>query len=215
MIDISSLFFSYSDSPPWLLHDLDLRVRPGDYISVLGDNGSGKSTLSRILLVYLEPSRGNVRVDTKDIGYVPQRRDVGDRDFPLTVYEALNTFRRLKKLSPDDLKSALQHVDLTGREAELIGSLSGGQQQKLLIARALMGDPPLIILDEPSTGIDPTSQKDIYELLSHMSKVHGTTIISVEHNIEAAMANSTRIYHLAGGSGHICTPAQYMAEHTP
>lgn len=213
MIDISNLYFSYNDAPPWLLEDLHLQVKPGDYISVLGDNGSGKSTLMRILLRFLEPTRGSIRVDTKDIGYVPQRRDVGDRDFPLTVYEALNTFRHLKKLPPIELRKALEHVDLTGHDSDLVGSLSGGQQQKMLIARALMGDPPLLILDEPSTGIDPASQRDIYELLSHMSKIHGTTIISVEHNIDAAMANSTRIYHLSAGSGHICTPAQYLAEH--
>lgn len=213
MIQIDHLHFSYTDAPPWILSRLDFAAEDGAYISVVGDNGSGKSTLIRLLLGFLQPTSGTLAVGTKDVGYVPQRRDGSDRDFPLTVYESLNAYRRLKRLSSDDLTDALDHVDLLRQQKTLVGNLSGGQQQKLLIARALMGDPPLLILDEPSTGIDPASQQEIYALLSHLNKVHGTTIVSVEHNLEAAVKNSTSIYHLHDGHGHLCSPEQYRDEY--
>jgi zinc transport system ATP-binding protein len=82
-----------------------------------------------------------------------------------------------------------------------------------MIARALMGSPELLVLDEPSTGVDAGSQKEIYGLLRQINRENGVTIVSVEHNLEAAVINSTLIYHLAEGRGHLCTPKQYAAEY--
>ena len=94
-----------------------------------------------------------------------------------------------------------------------MSTLSGGQSQKILIARALIGNPELLILDEPSTGVDINSQKEIYGFLKKINKENGITIISVEHNLDAAISNSTLIYHLAGGYGHLCTPQKYVNEY--
>ena len=95
---------------------------------------------------------------------------------------------------------------MTEFKDRLISKLSGGQAQRVSIARALIGNPDLIILDEPSTGIDRKNQEGIYSLLCELNQVYHITIISVEHNLEMALANSTNIYHIANGQGHLCSP---------
>lgn len=213
MITANELYFSYSDAPPWILQALNLQVKPGDYISIVGDNGSGKSTLIRLLLSFLKPTKGTIQVATNSIGYVPQRRDAVDAGFPITLYESLNAYRKLKKRPAATIQDAAESVGLGDKLNELLGNLSGGQQQKALIARALIGNPSLLILDEPSTGIDPTSQKEIYQLLNALNREHGMTIVSVEHNLDAAVFNSTKIYHLRDGSGHLCSPERFRQEY--
>jgi zinc transport system ATP-binding protein len=91
--------------------------------------------------------------------------------------------------------------------------LSGGQAQKILIARALIGEPDLLILDEPSTGVDVGSQKEIYGFLKEINQQNEITIVSVEHNLDAAVSNSTLIYHLISGQGHLCSPQKYADEY--
>ena len=213
MITANELYFSYTDAPPWVLQALNLQVKPGDYISVVGDNGSGKSTLIRLLLAFLKPTKGSIEMATGNIGYVPQRRDATDAGFPISLYESLNAYRKLKKRPVTAIQEAVASVGLADKLHELLGNLSGGQQQKALIARALIGKPSLVILDEPSTGIDPTSQREIYQLLNTLNREQGMTIVSVEHNLEAAVFNSTKIYHLHGGSGHLCSPERFRQEY--
>ena len=94
----------------------------------------------------------------------------------------------------------------------LVGTLSGGQAQKVFIARALIGSPDLIILDEPSTGVDMKSQKDMYSVIRKLNREKGITIVSVEHNLDAAVMNSTLIFHLADKHGHMCNPGKYVSE---
>ena len=96
---------------------------------------------------------------------------------------------------------------------QLVGDLSGGQYQRMLIARALMGTPDLLVLDEPSTGVDISSQKEIYKILRELNKNKKLTILSVEHNLYAATESSSMIYHLSNGKGHLCTPQNYLKEY--
>lgn len=214
MITVDNLFFSYTGTPPFLLSGVNLQINDGDYISVVGDNGSGKSTLIRLILKFLKPTRGSVVTKAKRMGYVPQRNDFSNVNFPITVYEMLDSYRRLLKLrEKDTVSEALRQVGLTGSANALMGTLSGGQSQKALIARALLGSPELLILDEPSTGVDPDSQKEIYGLIKKLNAEKGITIVSVEHNLDAAISNSTLIYHLTQGHGHICTPGNYAEEY--
>ncbi|MDR0905921.1 MAG: metal ABC transporter ATP-binding protein [Oscillospiraceae bacterium] len=213
MIVANQLTFSYTDSPPYALQNLDLHIAAGEYVSVVGDNGSGKSTLMRLILGLLKPTRGTVGTSAKRIGYVPQRSDYARHDFPLTVGEMLRSYARI--IGADAKRETADALALTGMQAHersLVGGLSGGESQKTRVARALIGSPELLIFDEPSTGIDRASQDEIYGLLRQINRERGITIISVEHNLTAAMANSTLIYHLHGGHGHICTPEQYAKE---
>ena len=197
-----------------MLGGIDFEIGAGEYVSVVGDNGSGKTTLMRLVLGLLKPVKGSIVASAKMIGYVPQKSSRTDAGFPLTVYEMLNSYRQLLKIKDKSLiPDVLALVGMGGFENTLVRRLSGGQSRKILIARALVGEPELLILDEPSTGIDAGSQEDIYRILKALNKDKGITVVSVEHNLAAAISNSTEIYHLADGHGHICTPQQYAEEY--
>jgi len=213
LIKAENLFFSYTGSAPYVLRDINLEISSGEYISVVGENGSGKSTLMRLILKLIKPTSGTILSLADRIGYVPQKNDFSNSTFPITVYEALNSYRKLLKLkSKDVIAENLEQVGMSDFAGALMGTLSGGQSQKILIARALMGSPDLLVLDEPSTGVDMNSQKEIYGFLRKINQENGTTIVSVEHNLDAAISNSTLIYHLMDGQGHLCTPRQYADE---
>lgn len=213
MVEAKGVYFSYTGSPPYVLNGIDLDIQSGEYVSVVGENGSGKSTLIRLVLGFLRPTAGAVSTRARRIGYVPQKSDAGGGAFPITVGEALHSYRKLLKIREKDaVARLLRQVGMEGTENALMGTLSGGQAQKILIARALLGSPELLILDEPSTGVDAPSQREIYGFLKGCNAEKGITILSVEHNLDAAIANSTLIYHLARGQGHLCTPKRYAEE---
>ncbi len=214
MIRVEHLSFSYTGFPPYVLNGIDLEIRHGEYVSVVGENGSGKSTLMRLILKLIKPTQGSVSVSAQRIGYLPQKSDFVNSGFPITVYEMLNSYRKLMKVKDKNaVAGSLAAVGIADCAGALIGTLSGGQSQKALMARALIGNPDLLILDEPSAGVDRESQREIYGLIKKLNEERGLTILSVEHNLAAAVSNSTLIYHLAGGRGHICTPRQYAAEY--
>ncbi len=213
MIKAENLFFSYSGLPPYVLDGINLEIRSGEYVSVVGENGSGKSTLMRLILKFLKPSRGSIVTQAQRIGYVPQKNDFSNSNFPITVYEVLNSYRKLLGAgNKSTVAENLERIGMADFTGSLMGNLSGGQSQKILIARALIGNPDLLILDEPSTGVDMKSQQEIYGFLKKINKENGITIVSVEHNLDAAISNSTLIYHLTDGRGHLCTPGQYADE---
>ncbi len=214
MVNIEHLWFSYTGFAPYILQDINLEIKDGSYISILGDNGSGKTTLVRILLDFLKPTKGSVSIDTKRIGYVPQMKDFVNNNFPITVHEVLLSYAKLlKQKDKSEIIRVLKQVGMEGYKNTLISNLSGGQMQKVLIARSLLGDPKLLILDEPSTGVDIDSQKEIYGLLKGMCRNQTKTILAVEHNLEAVIANSTEIFHIQNGHGHLCSPNQYTTEY--
>jgi len=214
VIKATDVFFSYTAAAPWVLEGINLEIRDGEYVSVVGENGCGKTTLMRLLLRFLKPCSGAVEVTSKRIGYVPQKSETDASGFPITVGEALDSYRRLLGIKDKGvIQSALSLVGMAGAERSLMGSLSGGQSQKVLLARAIMGGADLLILDEPSSGVDPASQKEIYRFLKTINAENNITIVSVEHNLDAAVSNSTKIYHLTCGKGHLCTPKQYVEEY--
>lgn len=214
MIKAENLTFSYTGSGPFILNELELFIKDGEYVSVVGDNGCGKSTLIKLILRFLKPTHGSIITDAKKIGYVPQKSEASNTGFPITVWEMLNSYRRLLKIKDKGIVSeSLHKVGLSEHSRSLVGNLSGGQAQKALIARALMGSPDLLLLDEPSAGVDIDSQREIYAFLKRLNAEKGITIVSVEHNLDAAISNSTTIFHLHGGTGHFCTPQKYSEEY--
>lgn len=213
MLSIKNLCFSYNGRRPFLLDGLSMEIADGEYVSILGDNGSGKSTLIKLILGFLSPIGGEIKVDTKSIGYVSQKNDNINSQFPITVGEMLSSARKVLKVrDKQKVRKSLELVRMQGFENALVGTLSGGQLQKVFIARALLGDPGLLILDEPSTGIDIKSQHEIYALIKRLNTENGITVISVEHNLEAAINNSTIIYHIKDGKAHLCSPEHYADE---
>lgn len=212
MVCIQDLSFKYGAGKKALFENLCLTIQKGAYISIVGENGTGKSTLIKLILGLLTPDTGNIRCGATSIGYVPQKK-AAITGFPITVYEALNSYRILRKQHDKGvIDRYLSDVRLLDYKYALAGTLSGGQLQKMYIARALIGEPDLLILDEPSTGIDIQSQQEIYAYIKKLNTESGLTVVSVEHNLDAAVLNSTDIFHLANGCGHLCTPQKYAAE---
>lgn len=201
MIKIDNMSFSYEKSSPLILENINLEIPKGIYLSILGENGSCKTTLVKLILGLLSPVCGSINVDTNKIAYVPQRVDSFNSEFPISVYEILKSHAKELKL---DVKSSIDYVlnkvNMTEFKNNLIGNLSGGQRQRVFIARALMGNPDLIILDEPSTGVDYKNQLEIYTLLKNLNINDKTTIISIEHSLEIALKYSTHILKINDGN---------------
>ncbi|MCI6691424.1 MULTISPECIES: metal ABC transporter ATP-binding protein [unclassified Clostridium] len=210
MIDIKNLCFSYTNKPPYILNDISLNLPKGIYLSIVGENGSCKTTLIKLILGLLKPTSGSIEIDSNSIGYVPQRLDSFNSQFPITVKEVLSCHKKTLKNNSIDIDSILKDVNMLDFKNRLLGMLSGGQQQRVLIARALMGNPDIIILDEPSTGVDENNQKEIYNILKKLNKENKKTIISIEHNLDIAINNSTHILRIENASTRLFTVNEFI-----
>ena len=194
-----------------LLKDINLNIKSGIYLSILGENGSCKSTLIKLILGLLKPDTGTIKISTNKVSYVPQRLDNFNGEFPITVKEVLSSHAKAIKLKDSKaVSNVLEKVNMSKFKNNLIGNLSGGQQQRIFIARSLLGNPDLIILDEPSTGVDEKSQNQIYPLLQDLNINHGKTIISVEHNTRTALKYSTHILKLSNGQMNLYTKDEFI-----
>ena len=193
-ISVDSLFVNYDRTA--VLWDVSFAVPSGVLMGVIGPNGAGKSTLLKAALQLVKPLSGKIdffgqpleQVRSK-IAYVPQRESV-DWDFPITVLEVvlmgrygmLGPFTRLRKSDKQAARAALDLVGMSEFEHRQIGELSGGQQQRLFLARAIVQNPDLFLLDEPFAGIDLATEKTIIELLKKL-RSSGKTIIVVHHDL--------------------------------
>lgn len=212
MIELKHIEFAYEYGSELLL-DINMQVNDGEYIAIVGENGSGKSTLVKLLLGLLEPSKGELKNTFSSIGYVPQRFETLNSQFPITVYEVMEYYRRVLKVTDKQaVRRCLEQMHVYDLRDRLIGTLSGGQCQKVLIARALLGSPQLLIFDEPSTGIDVKSQQELYKFMQELHE-QGITIITVEHNLKFAARNADKMYHVMNGRGHFCNPQEYVQEY--
>lgn len=199
VVEMQDLAFGYQCHN--ILENINLDINQGDVVAITGPNGAGKSTLIKLMMGVLKPARGNIRIlganadDKKNkqkIGYVPQHATSFNKGFPTTVLEAvvagLIARRGLFKplLNKDYLraKESLDRVDLLPLQHEKLSSLSGGQQQRVFIARAIVSQPELIILDEPTVGIDSHAQQVICNLLKHFNQEYNLTLIIVTHELD-------------------------------
>lgn len=193
-----------------ILKRLSLIIKKGDYCAFIGPNGGGKTTLIRILLGLEKATSGEIKLFGKPIkafhqwskiGYVPQRVAQIDTNFPATVYEVVQmglSISRKKFLSKSDkhqaIESSMLKMDIMHLQDKLIGELSGGQRQRVMIARALVSDPEVLILDEPNTGVDVTSQHRFYELLRELNVNEGMTILFITHDVGVIADDIGRLF---------------------
>lgn len=189
IITIENLSFAYPNNT--VLENVNISFDEGEFVGIIGKNGSGKSTLLKLMLGQLKPQDGKIEIDrTKKIGYVEQVTPNSDNSFPANVqeivtlglYKDIGLFKFANKYHKKLVFNALKTVGLEGFEKKQLSFLSGGQQQKVLIAKALVSNPDILILDEPTTGIDAESEKDFLKLLEHLNQFHNKTIILVTHN---------------------------------
>jgi len=181
-----------------VLSNINLSIKPKEIVTVLGPNGSGKTTLFKALIGALKPSTGQVnkRSDLK-IGYVPQRLHI-DKTLPITVKRFMNL---PKGHTPDTIASALNNAGIPGLGKQQIMDLSGGQFQRVLLARALLGNPKLLLLDEATQGLDHRGSAEFYRQIANVRDKLGCAIIMISHELHVVMRQTDRVICL---NGHIC-----------
>ncbi|WP_243386304.1 metal ABC transporter ATP-binding protein [Bacillus kexueae] len=197
VIDVRNLFFQYDKRT--VLANIQLQVEEGSFLALVGPNGSGKSTLLKCILGLLKPQKGSIQLFGKDIskfhewnriGFVSQKANSFNSGFPATVFEVvlsgltakIGLFRFFSKKHHDKVFEALKAVRMEEFAHRNIGELSGGQQQRVFIARALVSEPELLILDEPTVGVDASTVQNFYDLLEQLNKDLGITLILVTHD---------------------------------
>ncbi|MCM3387945.1 metal ABC transporter ATP-binding protein [Ureibacillus chungkukjangi] len=209
LIDMKNVSFQYEYTQ--VLKNISLKVEEGDFLAILGPNGSGKSTLLKLLLGLLKPMTGEVQLfgqtnetfhNREWIGYVSQKSNAFNSGFPATVEEVVKSgltkkiglFKRMPKDVNSKVIAALSSVGMEQFLTRNIGQLSGGQQQRVFIARALISDPKVLILDEPTVGIDHENVQSFYDMLAKLNEEQNKTIILVTHDVDTV---SNRISHVA------------------
>lgn len=182
-----------------ILHDINLSIAAGEIVTIVGPNGSGKSTLLRALLGAVSASSGAVKRARKlGIGYVPQKLHI-DPTMPITVSRFLGLPRRRPDMAA--AKAALAETGVSELEHRQMFGLSGGQTQRVLLARALMAKPDLLVLDEPTQGLDQPGAADFYRLIETVRGRTGCAVLMVSHDLHVVMSASDRVICL---NGHIC-----------
>lgn len=181
-----------------VLHDISLTLQPGEIVTVVGPNGSGKSTLLRALLGILPPAAGQVtRAAGLRLGYVPQRLQI-DRSMPITVRRFLSLPVRVSDAQAAEVLARVGMEETGGLQ---MASLSGGQLQRVLLARALLARPQVLMLDEPTQGLDQPGEAAFYRLIEEVRAGTGCAVLMVSHDLHVVMAASDRVVCL---NGHVC-----------
>jgi zinc transport system ATP-binding protein len=226
LVQAERVAFSYNGKS--VINDVDLAVRPGEFVALVGPNGSGKSTLLRLLLGTLRPAQGLVRLlgrppetvrDRWRVGYVPQR-PVLTSEVPATVREIVSTgrlaqrgwWRPLGEADHRAVDHALESAGLGALADRPVNELSGGQQQRVFIARAFASGPELLILDEPIAGVDAESQRRFRSSLVHLIEDHRGAVLLVSHELSAVARDVDRVVVLKQRILYDGSPAGLVAE---
>lgn len=215
IIEIKNVNFSYGKTV--VLENLNLEIKKGEIVGIIGSNGAGKTTLIRLMIGQLAPQKGSIQILKSDIysicqyhsiGYVAQSQDKNKINFPATVlevvmmnlYKQVGLFRFYNKEHKQKALEALELVGMKDYQKRLISELSGGQRQRVMIARAIVNNPQMLILDEPTTGVDRDSSKLIYELLKDLNQKFNLTIIMISHDTKNLKKYCSNIYEIDYGN---------------
>ncbi|MCQ2748762.1 MAG: ABC transporter ATP-binding protein [Clostridia bacterium] len=205
LLSVKELSMQYDNT--YALNDISFSIEEGDYLCIVGENGSGKSTLLKGILGLMPVSSGDVLfgdgLKPNQIGYLPQSNNM-QRDFPASCYEVvlsgrlsrkgINPFYNKKdKEKANEVMNLLQISDLAKKSFK---ELSGGQQQRILLARALCATDKLLVVDEPTTGLDPMMTAEFYKLVNKLNKLYGITIIMTTHDTTTLSKYANKILHL-------------------
>ena len=188
VIEIKNLTVAYGENIA--LEDFNLDIEVGSLMALVGPNGAGKSTLIKTILKFLKQITGTIKINAKTLAYVPQRNSV-DWDFPTTLFDVVEMgcygrvgfFKRVNKKEKQKILKAIEQVGMSEFKDRQISELSGGQQQRTFIARALVQEADIYLMDEPFQGVDSTTEKSIVEILKKL-KSEGKTIIVVHHDLQ-------------------------------
>ncbi|UOR13419.1 metal ABC transporter ATP-binding protein [Halobacillus amylolyticus] len=208
ILEVDHVSFKYDKE--WVVRDVDLSIDKGQFLGLVGPNGSGKSTLIKLMLGLVKPDEGNIRLfgsklrhfnKWQEVGFVSQKANSFNSGFPATVLEVVKTglvsrigaFRFFNRKHKEKAIEALRVVEMEEYAYDSIGELSGGQQQRVFIARALVSDPSLLILDEPTVGVDAKHVTDFYDLLAKLNSEQGISLLMVTHDIGTITEHATHV----------------------
>lgn len=201
-IKANAVFFQYDDTS--ILEDVSFEIQPGEFIGIFGPNGGGKTTLLRLLMGFLKPREGHLEIlgrspvlARESIGYVPQISQL-DRAFPLTAFDVVmmgcldkSPWRSYRKGAKEKALQALSDVDMLEHQNRPFGALSGGETQRILIARALASDPVILLLDEPTASVDAVAEESITCMLERLrGKI---TLLMVTHDLHLIVGKADRL----------------------
>jgi len=189
-----------------VLHDVQFAIRPGEFVGLIGSNGAGKTTLLRVILGLLRPSAGKIRAGQTGIGYVPQKIQL-DPDMPLRARDLVGLGldghkfgiplpSRSRRALVDEMLRAVDAVHIAGAR---VGNLSGGEQQRILIAHALISRPGLLLLDEPLANLDIRSEQEVVALLARITREQGIAVLISAHDMNPLLPAMDRIVYMAAG----------------
>jgi zinc transport system ATP-binding protein len=214
-VQAEGLWLAFGSDQP-VLEDVTFSVPQGSITAIIGPNGSGKTTLLKVLLGLLSPQKGKVSILGKTpqearrmVAYVPQRF-LFDRTFPITVLEFLQLSH--PECSRAKIVQYLSHLNMQDAVDAKLGSLSGGQLQRVLIERSMLGEPKVLFLDEPAAGIDIAGEQSFYDLVLHLHREHGSTILMVSHELDVVASYADLVLCLnrklvcQGRPEHVLTP---------
>ncbi|RDY71842.1 metal ABC transporter ATP-binding protein [Halobacillus trueperi] len=208
IVKLENVSFKYDRE--WVVKDVNLDIQSGQFLGLVGPNGSGKSTLIKLMLGLVKPDQGSIHLfgqtlkhyqDWQEIGFVSQKANSFNSGFPATVIEVVKTglvsrigaFKFFNKKHKEKALEALRVVEMEEYAYSNIGELSGGQQQRVFIARALVSDPSLLILDEPTVGVDAKHVTEFYDLLGKLNQEQGITLLMVTHDIGTITDHATHV----------------------
>ena len=208
MLNVRHLTVSFERRP--VIEDLSVTVEKGDALAIIGPTGSGKTVLFRALIGAI-PYDGQIRwAPQARIGYVPQKLDI-ERDLPITGNDFLIAKARVARVSENDIRRTLELVNLTDDAArDPIGTLSGGQFQRLLLAVALLGRPTVLLFDEPTAGIDEPGEERLYERIDRLKREENLTLLLISHELSLVYRYATRVLCLGRGRSYIGSPAEVL-----
>lgn len=210
VLEFEGVSFKYDKDE--VLNNITFSINNGDFLGIIGENGTGKTTIMKLILGFLQYDSGSIRLfgeerknfkKTELLGYVSQKANSFVTDFPATVYEVVSAglyaksgfFKRPSQTDKKTVDCALEQVGMSAYKNRLIGRLSGGQQQRVFIARALVKKPQIMVLDEPTVGIDAKSVRTVTNLISELNK-QGMTVIMTNHDTHALKKEANKILML-------------------
>ena len=218
LIDCRNVYMSYDNTNA--VENVSFTVEAGDFLCIVGENGTGKSTLLKGILNLQKVNSGTIvfsGITNREIGYLPQKTSV-QKDFPASVREVVlsgcqNRGFRLFYTAADR-KNAQRSIEMLGIDKiknRPFNELSGGQQQRVLIARALCAADRLLLLDEPTTGLDPFVTAELYRMIDHLNRHHGVTVIMVTHDVKNSVQFANKILCMEHDGNFFGTTEEYMS----
>ncbi|OPY83402.1 MAG: High-affinity zinc uptake system ATP-binding protein ZnuC [Syntrophorhabdus sp. PtaU1.Bin153] len=238
ILTAQDLIFRYNSIE--VLSNISFHLQAGDYVGIVGPNGSGKTTLIKLVLGFIQPDGGTISLfgsnpvdfsEWRRVGYLPQRINSFNPSFPATVREivALGLLstkgfpKRIGKTDESAIETALSLLDILDIKNKLIGELSGGQQQRVLLAKAIVSKPELLILDEPTTALDPEAREKFFGTLHDLNENEKVTIVIITHDTGTIGKYASRLLYLDkriifyGGFDEFCESAEmgtYFGEYS-